>query len=254
MQVKPLISRYLRRPLSGECTILVSKARSGTNYFLDVYSNRVRNSTSFREIFRPAGDSFALIEKTIGLEKEAYLELLHDDPLQIWQKLEEVSQKTRTRFMAKIFYDHASERQELWNYFRDRNRVIHLIRRNPFDSLVSLNVARQTGIWLHTKAAKSLSAPEPFVLSRAKMEAYIARSQDQVKTTRAFFRGADYSEAFYEDIGTSVQHCADTIAGIFDMKAATEQVKTGMRKQKNYTNQSIVSNYDEIKDLDRNFF
>lgn len=254
MQIRPLISRYLRRRAPAKNAILVSKARSGTNYFLDVYANSVPNSTSFREIFRPTGDSFLLMKKTLGLEKGEYLECIKDDPLRIWLRLEEISQKSGQRFMAKIFYDHATGHPELWEYFRDRNQVIHLIRRNPFDSLVSFNVANQTGKWLQAKSTEPPSMPKPFALPRAKVETYITQAEKHIKATRAFFGDAKYSEVFYEDISTSVQRCAATICDILQEDAATAQAKTRMHKQKNYTNQSIVSNYDEVCDLDRYFF
>lgn len=254
MQIKPFIWRYLRRYAPAKNAILVSKARSGTNFFLDVYANSVPNSTSFREIFRPTGDSFLSIKRTLGLEQGEYLELVKDDPLQIWLRLEDVSQRSGQRFIAKIFYDHAAEHQNLWEHFRDRNQVIHLIRRNPFDSFVSLNVARQTGKWLQEKDTVTPFLPKPFSLPRAKVEAYISQAEEHIDTTRAFFRDATYREVFYEDISASAQRCAETICDVLQEEVATERVKSRMQKQKNYTNQSIVSNYSEICDLDRHFF
>lgn len=254
MQLSSLIAKFLGKRPEVKNAMLVSRERSGTNYFLDVFGNTIPDSLSLREIFRPSGDSFLLLKKSIGLDKATYLELLEKNPLQIWLMLEAEAQKSGRTVMAKIFQNHARGQQDLWNHFRDENRIVHLIRRNPFDSLVSFCVARQTGRWLQGPSATAPHAPQPFELPRARVESYIENTGRDIDATRAFFKDADYCEVFYEDISTSVQNCAETICEIFDETALVQGATTKLQRQKRYTNAGILLNYDEIGDLDRAYF
>ena len=251
MKLPSVLQEFFQDDTVRQGTILVSTARSGTNYFLDVFSNLVSDSIAYREIFKESGGSYALLEKRLGLTKAAYLDLLGHDPLQLWCDVQAEAAQSHKHVMAKIFYYHAGNCPELWNHFRDNNRVIHLVRRNHFQALVSREVAQLTGKWLQKKNQEAPPLPDPFELPREKALESIRKAQNNVARTRVFFEGSNYHEVFYEDISSNVAACADTIAAIFDVDQASSKITTRLSKQKTYRNEDILTNYSELSDLDR---
>lgn len=234
--------------------ILLSAARSGTNYFLSVYSKCFPRDFVAKEIFRPAGDSFPLIEELTGLGKDEVLALIASDPLKLWTTIVDQAAAEERNALAKIFYYHVDTENPLWAHFRDNDKVIHLIRRNAFDVFVSHKVATQTGKWQEFGKDKQPTEVEPLILDRAEIEAFLNKQRGYVDHARAYFAGADYSELFYEDIAESTETCAQAICDLYGVPLPSHSISIGLRKQKSQTNRDIVANYDEVAEFDTFLF
>lgn len=234
--------------------ILLSAARSGTNYFLTVYSKCFPRDFVAKEIFRPTGDSLSLIKELTSLSKDEVLSLIASDPLKLWTTIVDQAAAEERNALAKIFYYHVDTENPLWAHFRDNDRVIHLIRRNAFDAFVSHKVATQTGKWQEFGKDKQPSEVSPLILDRDEVSHFIESRKVQVENARTFFNNSDYSEIFYEDIATSVKACTQKICDIFEVKAPSKGVAISLRKQKSKRNIELISNYDEVAEFDKDIF
>lgn len=240
-----------RRTSDGKPTILVSSARSGTNYFLDVYSACFPGDVVLGEIFRSEGDNLNRLRRLLGLTEEQVLAGVRDDPLAIWKALEAICRARRRGLVAKAFYYHARNRCSLWEHFRDQNRVVHLIRRNAFDVLVSLELARQTGRWKEYRGRPTdTNLGKRIYIPRVEMEEHCEKHRQNVVSARKYFAGSDYSEIMYEDIAESTADCVSTLSAIYPESNIGGNVRIQLKKQKKRRNSEIVENYDEISDLD----
>ncbi len=234
--------------------ILISSARSGTNYFLSVFAKCFTDAFVVKEIFRPAGDSFPQLEELLGLNKDQVVELVGSNPLGLWQQITQKCSEQERVALAKIFYYHVDSDNALWSHFHDNNRVIHLIRRNPFDVFLSHKVASQTGKWQQFGSKGEPVEVQPLVIDAEELQAFISKQSAFIDATRARFRGADYHEVFYEDLAVSVDECVATISSIMGTPAPKSAISIGLKKQKDKTNADLVSNYDDVAQLDTPLF
>jgi len=230
--------------------ILLSSARSGTNFFLTVYAKCFPQDFVVKEIFRPAGDSFPQLEKLLSLGREQILELVKNDPLTLWQMIENKTAEEGRSALAKIFYYHVDQDNQLWAYFRKKNKVVHLIRRNAFNVFVSHKVANQTGKWQEFGKEAQPIEVAPLVIEKDELVAFLDRQRAHIEHTRSFFADADFTEVFYEDIAASADDCAETLCSIYGVPCPAEPISIGLRKQKSKTNEEIVANYDDVAELD----
>lgn len=235
-------------------SILVSSARSGTNYFLDVYKECFPSDFVVKEIFRDGGDSLKLIASLLDISTEAVVDKLEANPRAFWMRIEKQCADQGIRALAKIFYYHQSPEAALWSYFKNHDRVVHLIRRNPFDSFLSLKVATQTGQWQNR--GKEQSAQDVTVtLDPAELGAFIDRQKGFVEWTRRKFANAiDYRELFYEDIADSMDSCVAFIRDTFGPLEGPTPTSVGIKRQKTTTNDEIVANYAAVQHLDMRIF
>lgn len=231
-------------------SILVSSARSGTNYFLSVYRKIFPRDLVLKEIFRQQSDSLNLVADHIGKDPETIVKMANTDQLGLWREIVDRSDAIGQRTIAKIFYYHTPQDGILMEYFRAHSNVIHLIRRNIFDVYISTILARRTGQWQllgnHTRS----SDPEPFAIDRAEFEDFRRTRIDQTRLARAFFAGSpNYREVFYEDICDRPEDCGRAIGEIFGVDPASE-IRIQQKRQKSLTNSALITNYSDVADLD----
>lgn len=233
-------------------TILVSSSRSGTNYFLNIYSRCFPDDVILKEIFRKGSDSLKIMQEQLGLDEAALVALAETNPSDLWSRLIAHTSARGHGIIAKIFYYHDPINSPLWRKFKKECRVVHLIRRNMFEAYLSREVARRTGEWQALVNKPQGRKIEPFVIDAAEAEHFIETRRAQVLCTRGFFsRNTNYTEVFYEDIAASPQLCAATIGRIWDRDVSVLDVDTDLRKQKTEDTASLVLNYPEIASLDR---
>jgi len=234
--------------------MLVSTARSGTNYLLAVYQKCFPDEFVVKEIFRRDGDSFQQLEKLLRINNDEAIRMARYDALGLWQKVKVAAARGNRRAAAKIFYYHQQSSDPIWSHFKSNDQVIHLIRRNPFDVLVSLKVATLTNKWMDFGEKNSRPKDVGLSLDRSEVLSFIQEQHDYVEAKREFFRGADYHEVFYEDVKDSENTLAATLCAMRGVDAPSAPVKIGLKKQKVRSNAEIVLNYDAVADLDRQYF
>lgn len=234
-------------------SILVSSARSGTNYFLDVYKECYPDDFVVKEIFRDGGDSLKLIEALLGIDRDAVLERLEANPRVFWMRIEKTCAEKGIRALAKIFYYHQSPDSALWSYFKNHDRVVHLIRGNAFDAFLSLKVATRTGQWQNRGKEPSAEAVK-VTLDPAELSTFIDRQKGYVEWTRRRFASADYRELFYEDIADDLDRCVAFMRETFGAFEGPTPTSVGIKRQKTASNAEIVENYADVQHLDVRIF
>ena len=85
-------------------SILLSWPRSGTNYFLAVYSRMFPGDTVFDEIFREGGDKFAMLIVKLKLDKTENLELVELSPNILRKMIEQHANNGGDKVIVKVFY------------------------------------------------------------------------------------------------------------------------------------------------------
>lgn len=244
----------MRSNHSQRSSLLVSSGRSGTNYFLSVYSQVFPNDIVVKEIFRREGDSFSLLEKHLGLEKDDIMELVKFDKVGLWNDLIGKARVENTGAIAKIFYQHALIDDPIWSHIKDETRVIHLIRRSQFDVYVSLQVALKSGKWQDFGREDGNKGVTSVFIDRSNLESFLMTKKRRIEWAREYFSTkTNYDEIFYEDIEESPLKCARAICSIYG-ETAPDSVSTSQRKQKTLPNEEIVTNYSEVADLDVEMF
>lgn len=237
--------------------ILLSWPRSGTNYFLAVYSELFPSDLVFDEIFRNSGDNLAKLSLTLNIDKTGILELLESDPKKLWEKTCQKASKSNARALVKVFYYHSQSAADLWDSFRDQNKIIHLVRRKAFDTFLSYKIAMQTGIWKKVSSSEINGRTKekeyeivPFQVSIEEIENFLIRRRQHMTRCRSFFSGSDFQEIYYEDISGSVGDCARVISDMFGTAIPDHPIEIGVRKQSERDPRELILNYSELARFD----
>ncbi len=153
----------------------------------------------------------------------------------------------------KLFYHQARETpgaRKAWDYLKSHPEVcvIHLIRRNLLESLLSLRIAIQTDEWarLATTAQPSTTVP-PFYLSPQECSDYFTEIEKQRNEARDSFKSHSVMEVEYEsDLCRSFEQ---TIFRIQDfLNVPRLRAKELVKKQAQRKPSQQISNYSELKD------
>lgn len=234
-------------------TILLSSARSGTNFFLTVYKKCFPNDFVVKEIFRKGGDNLDAIAEQLDTTRDQVVTLQEAAPLELWTRIKESCYRTGNSAVAKIFYYHDAENDALREHFRQHDRVVHLIRRNAFDVFLSERMARKTGQWQEFKKTPPHEV-QSIKLDPDALKSFRQRQTDFVTQARAFFGSGDYTEVFYEDISASPEECASCLEQIYGSLQSPAPEHIGLLRQKKKSNRELVANYDAVEHLDGAIF
>ncbi len=218
---------------------------------MNIYSKCFPGDVVLKEIFRKGSDSLKPMQALTGLEEALLVQLAEVNPVGLWTQLISQADARGQGLLAKIFYYHVAADAPLWREFDEGCRVVHLIRRNLFESYLSAEVARHTGEWQAFVGKSGERRVEPFVINAAEAEQFIRTRRSQVLRTRTFFAGkSDYSELFYEDIAADSRLCAAAVGQIWGLDFSQLDVQADLRKQKVEDNARLVLNYAEVAALD----
>ena len=229
--------------------VVLSSARSGTNYFLSVFQKMAPNGVVLREVFRKGGDSLPELIALTGMPRSQLVALGQDDPVALWDILRDAA---GPRPLAlKIFYYHARPSSPIWDRLIDEARIVHLVRRRVLDTFVSRKLAETTGAWFQPADVGTLPARPEVRLDPAELSAFITERQGYVQRFRKRFQDADLHEVSYEDIAADPKLCADWIARVTGLPIPAVPLQLPIRKQNTWAIRDIVSNYDEIAAFDK---
>ena len=234
--------------------ILLSSSRSGTNYFLDIFSHCFPNDIVLREIFRKEGDSLKIIAQLTGMNESEIVEYCHNDPIALWKRIIFSDAAINNTVIAKAFYYHAPRESNLWSYFKDNTFMIHLMRKNLLNSYVSLKIAQSTGIWISRRPDEERTLSQ-ISIDASDAEQFVRVRASQISWARAFFSGSNYREVLYEDIQASSHACAHVIVQmkIHENNPSEFPVESAIKKQIRPLNSELILNYDEVSHLDRHW-
>lgn len=228
--------------------ILLSSARSGTNYFLDIFSKTVPNSLVLKEIFRKDGDNLDFLSELFKQPSDQIIKYFNEYPVDAWNDLINSISNETEYLVVKLFYYHIDNLSFFLHHISKDHIVVHLIRKNIFNTYISLQLALHTGKWQSIK--KSNNDDIELIINRNELIKFIDyRTKEiwKIKNTNIFM---NYFEIYYEDISKNSSSCITAISKILNT-STNINVPASLKKQKVKPNMEIIKNYSDIADLDK---
>ncbi|WP_422018759.1 hypothetical protein [Roseibium sp.] len=233
--------------------VILSSGRCGGRYVSHVIRSAFPGSCVFGEIFRKGGDSIATLATKLQTTEDEVKTQLAQHPQTIWRNLDSVNNSNINA--ARIFYYHRKRNSELWETLREDTRIVHVIRRNPFNILVSRKIAEKTGVWENSKNTINIPHFNTVVMQPDYVKQEIRKYISDVEWARDKFIKNDYHELYFEEICYSAKTCATMLREILsDWELPfNPEVTIGLQRIKNSGNFEIVKNYADIAYLDHRF-
>ena len=187
------------------------------------------------------------LEKRYYIEGEDAEEFLRNGVFykRPWQEIQAVG--------YKMFYVHARRypnEKTAWNYLiHNRDiRIIHLLRRNLFESFVSFKIAMITKEWKRWKGeAKPHSSVQPLQIDPKELEFYCNQIISYQLWARQSFRDHPFMEFEYEtDICGRFESLMHDIHDFLDVPR--EPARQLLEKQAKRPLGEIVANYAQLKE------
>lgn len=142
----------------------------------------------------------------------------------------------------KLMYGQAGAHPDVMAYAAEHSvRLVHLIRRNGLDVLVSRLCAVQRGVF-HSTGEQDLP-PVRVRIDPESVAATLARYDREIERARRRFSrlGLPYAEFFYEDL------CRDAARSVLDFLSVDPQpLRSRLRKINGGPRRNLVANYDEV--------
>lgn len=225
--------------------IVLSYARSGTTWLVNTLNN-ISDVTCYDELFtlkelryRGGASDFPFYLEWKDSQKHFPF---------IWRYLDELySGKQKTGF--KLMFHQAKNNWGLWPYvLKKKIGIIHLIRRNALDMVLSLLAAQNRGKF-HFKDNEEIPNEPPIHVDTAFLVRRIKKVHKNTKDTRKtlnFFRLKSI-EVYYEDLLSDKQNFK-SIWDFLEVDYLREPPKWQIQKSRKKSKSQIVLNYDEVKD------
>jgi hypothetical protein len=230
-------------------TIVISAARFGANYFLDLYGQSRPDDIVLYEIFRKGSDSLKHLTRLLERETEDIRAQVASDPAALWRDIRQAAATRNRGLIAKAYYYHQPRDSALWPTLAGDSRVIHLMRRNLFEGFLSRKIAMQTGHWSVRRTGDV--SPASLTIDPGEARKYIRARQHDIDWCRATFGPGDYHELYFEDITLSPRRCVRAIAQVFpEFGPLPLDLHSNLAKIKSVSNADIVANYPEVAHLD----
>ena len=153
----------------------------------------------------------------------------------------------------KLFYHQARDTEgarRAWEYLvADKDvRVVHLVRRNMLESMLSLRIAFQTNEWasLVGEAHARTEPPAPLHFSPQECEGYFGETEKSLQWARAAFDGHPCLEVEYEaDLCRGFQATMHRVQDFLGVPR--RRSRRLLRKQAQRRPSEQISNYAELK-------
>jgi len=155
-------------------------------------------------------------------------------------------------FGFKLFYDQArfdEFSQTAWDYILGHDvRIVHLIRRNLFYALISLEVAERTNRWHQAIEQAGQQFPDlpPFELDPARCRAYFDSITEWRTSVLKEFSAKDVLTIDYEN--NLCKEFRETAFRVFRFLGTIPwHVRPGMIKQQTVTASRQIANFDDLR-------
>lgn len=212
---------------------LVGHARTGSNLLLDVF-----RSSPEVEMFH---EIFSADNRVIGQGFEEAISCLYKEYARCIRAVG-----------CKIFYNHMT--QDEWREFEklDEFKIIHLMRRNRLQTLVSLAIAFKTDIWLQRNSQKRIPVDRKKVrLEPENLIAQIMQIEAWESETRNRFAHRNVLEIYYEDLVNDFRSIAEK-AIRFVGAERWKLNRVAYKKQNPESLAQLISNFDEVTEALKN--
>ena len=231
------------------CVILTSQ-RSGSTWLGDVLNNH-DDVESHGELFLPQkrltpplagrGDYQRFIEVTTNSNLPR--------PIRVFRYLDALYRRSSPIVGFKLMYSQLWGHPEILLYLAmHRIRVLHLIRRNHLDVIVSEELARLTGT-SHVAAGEKVEIPG-VVLNIKTLLTRIAKKEKKVNIARRIVRVSTCPtlEVFYEDLVREDSELQKVLR-FLDIRESGNGLRSTLAKRNTKNRCEAISNYLEVETL-----
>jgi LPS sulfotransferase NodH len=237
--------------------IVLSQARTGSNFLLSLLDFHEQVVTYGELFVAPDSIGWHRLKYDKYWQSKSLISLMLHRPQEFLQK--KVFRKYPLPIAAvgfKIFYDQAKEGdiKTVWEFLRSQQdiKIIHLKRRNPLKSLVSLKKALITKQWIavNQEEVKDQSQDISITLTYEDCLKYFQKTDDNILHHDTFFSQHPMIDIYYEDL------CADNINQtniIQDFLGLNYRpLKSYTLKQSSLSLSESITNYFELKEQFQN--
>ena len=214
--------------------VILSEPRSGST-MLHTYLNSHPQIKSYGEVLRENVEA-----NSITSEMFPYIESLAFKPHT--PALKAVG--------LKLFYEYYEDPRysKSFNHVVKRKdiKILYLIRRDILKVYVSLKIAQKTNVWSSVKSASQEARPK-ITIDR---NDYIQFREEHLRHRRLFItllKDHPLLEVAYEDLVENPQPILKSIQQFLDVKPKT--LFTLLKQQNPGSVASLITNYDEVKDI-----
>ena len=234
-------------------TVLLTAARFGAGYFLDILQSARPGALVLGEPFRGTSAGLAALAEASG---RAVPELQKMDAAALWALVVEVAAGQAGPCVVQLYYYHLPMNAPVWAQMAAQGRVVHLVRRNLFEAYLSRELAQQAGLW-RRGSGRGKPVIRPVTLDQAGARRHVEARMRDVEWARETFAEADFHEVAFEAISRAPGACAEAIDRVFGsegQRVPPGLVRPGLPKVKDRSNADLVLNYRDVADLDRRWF
>jgi LPS sulfotransferase NodH len=234
---------HSRLDRSNKFVVLTSQ-RSGSTWLIDVLNN-VKSITAYGELFLPRLRDWASGAPDYPQFIEWKPNRLRVRPFSVFAYLDELyNQPGAVGF--KLMYSHLRAYPEIWGYIcRHRIRVMHLVRPNHLDVIISLKQmrGRQQAHFLpgqETKGSQVYIDPSNLLQQMKKKRGYIGLARKLLR-----WCGLPHIEVNYQDLLTG--NGFDPVWEFLSIAPPREVPSSRLVKTRTASQAEVISNYEEVK-------
>jgi LPS sulfotransferase NodH len=246
--------------------VLLSAQRTGSSWVQEMLNSHPRIS-AYTELFLPNARGYPVWEPSDVEFARSYLERESAWPRVLTKHLKTLTYlkqfwRNHERVVGfKFMYRHALYFPEVLPYVAlQRISVIHLVRWNLLDVVISEELARRDGVY-HAVAedrpripsaiqvAEERRPPRTLTLSPSRVLTRLKLLSREVSVMRAWLRvtGTPTLETRYEDLVSHPESFRRLLAFLGVEQGATE-LHSALRKVNARPQREVVANYDELRD------
>lgn len=221
--------------------IVVGRGRCGSKLLMD-YINQVHGTCGLGEVFR---DWSTFVEEATGacpaLPVREAEQLYEQDLVSCWELLYSLLSREYRHVGARVFYYHRPN-SRIWEYFKNRCTVIHLVRHNALDTFLSEKLAGNSGRWREADGGGQYNVPvvigvDEFIRFRKRLQRMIDQCRSEYSTSR-------YFEIDYDTL------CQRSMVGAFlgdVFNTTVGPLVERIQKQRRGSLEEPIVNYDELQ-------
>ncbi len=230
--------------------VLLSSQRSGSTWLISIL-NQLEDAAAFGELFLYRQRTAEQIEVRFDFDYPRYLETppsgLSLRPFSVFAYLDQFYDQPGT-VGFKLMYSQWRKYPELLLYFRRRQvRIIHLVRRNHLNVILSRHVKAMTQ-QAHLVTDEKQAPFTPVELDSATLLRRLRAQQRMVSTTRQLLRlsGLPFLEVAYEDLVQDPIHF-DSLWNFLGINPQGQLPQSQLKKIGTRHHRDVIGNYHQVR-------
>jgi LPS sulfotransferase NodH len=230
--------------------VLICKQRSGSSWLADTLNSNP-SIKMFGEIFLWRKRQWGIrMEEFPGYYDYASSARFAIRPWSIYKYLDLFFTQSNEAVGFKLMYSQIKQFPDILFYLHSRKiRVLHLIRHNYLDTIISLENARAQQQWHSGSIKGTPKATSAIHLDPETTIHRIVQLERQIKLMEAIFRrvGINSCQIFYEDLLTNPTSSYTKLHRFLDLEYQNIHLQSSLKKLVMSSHQETISNYEEFK-------